>query len=129
MFLLNPEYAAAWAAGVLLAIAMFLRVIMNFIRNVLRGIDDVDVEERPSYSALLKSKLFLVGTIDNVYYAVYLVALAVSLYVFRDMPEPMLVAVWSSVMLAVSGPFLLYFALLVRKYSPLSYGVILRYVA
>ena len=131
MFLLNPEYATAWAAGILLAIAMFLQVVMNFIRKVLGGTDDVDLEERPSYSALLRSRLFLVGTIDNVYYVVYLAALAVSLYIFRDMPEPLLVAVWSSVALVVSGPFLLYYILLVRKHSPFrpSYGSILRYVA
>lgn len=130
MFLLNPEYADAWAAGVLLAIAIFLQVIMGFARSVLKGIDDVDIEERPSYSALLKSKLFLVGTIDNVYYTVYLVALAISLYIFRDMPELMLVVVWSSVMLAVSGPFLLYFMLLIRRHSPFrpSFDNIFRYV-
>lgn len=129
MFLLNPEYVVAWAAGALLAVAMFLQVLMNFARNVLRGIDGVDLEERPSYSALLKSRLFLVATIDNVYYIVYLVALVASLYIFRDMPEPMLVVVWSSVMLAVSGPFLLYFALLVRRHSPFRpSGNILRYV-
>lgn len=130
LFLLNPEYAAAWAAGVLLAIVMFLRVIMDFIRNVLRGIDDVDIEERPSYSALLKSKLFLVGTIDNIYYVVYLVALTISLYLLRDMSEPILVAVWSSVLLAVSVPFLLYFVWLLHKHSPFqpSYGRIIRYV-
>ena len=129
MYLLNPEYVIAWAAGALLAIAVFLQVIMDFARNVLRGIDDVDLEERPSYSALLKSRLFLVATIDNVYYVVYLVALAASLYIFKDMPESVLVMVWASVMLAVSGPFLLYFTLLVRKYSPFSpSGSILRYV-
>lgn len=129
MFLLNPEYVVAWAAGALLSVAMFLQVVMNFVRHVLRGIEDVDLEERPSYSALLKSRLFLVATIDNAYYVVYLVALAVSLYIFGGMPEPMLVVVWASVMLAVSGPFLLYFALLVRRHSPFRpSGSILRYV-
>ena len=77
MFLLNPEYAVAWVAGVLLALGMFLHVIMNFIRQVLKGTDDVDVEDRPSASALLKSRLFLMGTVENVYYTVYLVVLAV----------------------------------------------------
>ena len=131
MFLLNPEYAAAWAAGALLAVAVFLQVLTTFIRKVLQGTDDVDVEERPTYSALLRSRLFLVGTIDTIYYTVYLAALAVSLYALRDMPEPLLVAAWSSVLLIVSGPFLLYYASLVRKYSPFRphYGSILRYVA
>lgn len=131
MFLLNPEYAAAWVAGALLALATFLHVIMNFIRNVLKGTDDVDLEERPSASALLKSNLFLIGTVENAYYAVYLVALTVSLYVFLGLPEPQLVVVWSSVMLVVSALFLLYHVVLVRKHEPfaLQRGSILRYVA
>ena len=131
MFLLNPEYAAAWVAGVLLALATFLHIIKNFVRNVLKGTDDVDLEERPSASALLKSRLFLTGTVENAYYAVYLAALAISLHVFGDLPEPQLVVVWSSVMLAVSVLFLLYHVVLVRKHEPfgLQYGSILRHVA
>ena len=129
MFLLNPEYIDAWAAGVLLALSMFLRVIMAFLRQVLMGIDDVDIDERPSVSALLKSKLFLVGTIENVYYATYLVVLVVSLYTFLHLPEPELVSVWALVMLAVSIPFLIYYVILVRNYAPflVPYKSILRY--
>ena len=117
MFLLNPEYAGAWMAGVLLALGMFLRVVMNFCRQVLMGTDDVDVE-RPTSTELLKSRLFLVGTVENVYYVIYLVVLAMSLYVFRDLPDLELVVIWSSVMLAVSVPFLFYYGMLVRRYVP-----------
>ena len=131
MFLLNPEYASAWAAGALLAIGMFLRVIMHFIRSVLTGTDVVDLEERPSASALLRSRLFLVGTVENYYYAAYLVTLAISLYTFQDLPEDQLVVVWSLVMLIISGPFLLYYTMLSRRYAPFrpSYRITLRHVA
>ena len=115
MFLLNPEYAGAWMAGVLLAFGMFLRVIMTFLRMVLMGTDDVDVDERPSVSTLLKSRLFLVGTVENIYYSIYLAVLATSLYIFRDLSELELVVIWSSVMLAVSTPFLFYYIILVRN--------------
>ena len=130
MFLLNPEYAGAWMAGALLAFGMFLRVIMKFLRSVLTGTDDVDVEE-PSAAALLRSRLFLVGTVENAYYAVYLVVLAASMYTFRDLPEPELVVAWSSVMLAISAPFLSYYVMLARKHVPfrVPYGSVLRYVA
>ena len=73
MFLLNPEYAGAWMAGILLALGMFLRVIMKFLHQVLMGTDDVDMDEMPPASTLLRSRLFLVSTIENVYYAAYLV--------------------------------------------------------
>ena len=117
MFLLNPEYVEAWVAGVLLALSMFLRVVIAFFRQVLMGTDDVDVE-RPTFTELLKSRLFLVGTVDNVYHVIYLAALAMSLYVFHDLPDIELVVVWSSVMLAVTVPFLLYYVVLVRRYTP-----------
>ena len=129
MFLLNPEYAEAWMAGVLLALGMFVRIIMKFLHRVLMGTDDVDVDGMPPVSALLRSKLFLVGTIENIYYAVYLVVLAASLYVFRDLPEPELVVVWSSVMLSITAPFLFYYVMLVRRHAPfrVRYGNILRH--
>ena len=113
MFLLNAEYAGAWMAGVLLAFGMFLRVIMKFLRHVLMGTDDV---EEPFATALLRSRLFLVGTVENAYYAVYLGVLVASMYTFRDLPEPELVVAWSSVMLAISAPFLSYYVMLARKH-------------
>ena len=117
MFLLNPEYAQAWMVGVLLTFGRFLRVIMKFLKRVLMGTDDVDVNKTPSASALLHSKLFMASTVGNVYYAVYLAVLAASLYIFRDLPELELVTIWSLVMLSVSTPFLLYYVMLVRRYA------------
>ena len=130
MFLLNTEYAGAWMAGVLLALGILLRVIMKFLQQVLMGTDDVDADKTHSASALLKSRLFLVGTVDNAYYVVYLAALAAFLYTFRTLPETELIVVWSSVMLAVSVPFLLYYIMLVRKHAPSGCrtGNILRHV-
>lgn len=131
MFLLNPEYAAAWMVGVLLATAMFMRVIMIFSRSVLVGTDDVDVDGMPSASALLKSRLFLIGTVNNAYYAVYLVTLVVFLTAFLDLPEIELVTVWASVTLGVSVPFLAYHIMLVKRHAPfrVPYSNILKYVA
>ena len=130
MFLLNPEYAGAWMAGVLLAFGMFLQVIMMFLQMVLMGTDDVDVDERPSVSTLLKSRLFLVGTVENIYYSIYLAVLATSLYMFRDLPELELVVIWSSIMLVISTPFLFYYIILVRKHTPfrVPYESILRHI-
>ena len=118
MFLLNPEYAQAWMAGVLLTFGIFQRVIMKFLKRVLMGTDDVDVNETPSASALLHSRLFMSSTVENVYHAVYLTLLAASLYMFRDLSELELVTIWSSVMLSVSAPFLLYYVVLVRRHAP-----------
>lgn len=118
MFLLNAEYAIAWVAGVLLSVAAFLQTINNFIRQVLAGIDDVDVVENPSLSALLKSKLFHLGTLENFYYAVYLAILVVFLYMFMGQSDMQLVLVWSSILLSVTVPYLLYHVILIRRHAP-----------
>ena len=130
MFLLNPEYTEAWAAAVLLALNSLLQVLARFFEQVLTGTDTVDVDERPRASALLKSRLFLVGTISNAHRSLYLGALAASLYAFHTMSDLELVAVWATIMLAVSIPFTIYYGILVGRHAPfrVPYGSILRHL-
>ena len=131
VFLLNPEYAGVWAAAVLLALNSLAHVLIIFFQQVLTGTDTVDVDERPHASALLKSRLFLVGTIANVHHVLYLGVLAASLYAFSGMSDLELVTVWSVVMLAASVPFAICYGLLVRRHAPfrVPYSAILRHLA
>ncbi len=131
MFLLNPEYAGAWFAAVLLALNALVRVLIDFFQQVLMGTDTVDADERPRASALLKSRLFLVGTLANVHHVLYLGVLAVSLFAFSGMSDLDLVAIWSAVFLTVSVPFVVYYGFLVKRHAPfrIPYPVILRHLA
>ena len=131
MFLLNPEYAGAWIAAVLLALNSLVHVLIGFFQQVLMGTDTVDADEMPRASVLLKSRLFLVGTIANIHHVLYLGVLAIFLYAFNDMSDLDLVAVWSAVFLAVSAPFVIYYGLLVRRHTPfrVQSSAILRYLA
>ena len=131
MFLLNPEYAGAWFVAVLLAFNSLVHVLIGFFQRVLMGTDTIDANETPSKSVLLKSKLFLVGTIANVRHALYLGVLAISLYAFNGMSDLDLVAVWSAVFLTVSAPFVIYYGILVRRHVPfrVPFFAILRYLA
>ena len=118
MFLLNPEYAGAWLAGVLLAFNAFLHVLILFFQHILTGTDIVDVDEKPRASDLLKSRLFLVGNIANGHYILYLAVLVAVLYSLSDLPDLDLVAAWSATLLAVSAPFVVYYGILVRRHAP-----------
>ena len=131
VFLLNPEYAGAWAAAVLLALNSLAHVLIGFFQKVLTGTDTVDVDERPRASALLKSRLFLVGTLANVHRALYLGVLAASLYAFSGMSDLELVTVWSAIMLVISVPFAVCYGLLVRRHAPfrVPHAAILRHLA
>ena len=130
MFLLNPEYIEVWMAAVLLAFNSLLTVLIGFFQQVLTGTDTVDIDERPRVSALLKSRLFLVGTIENTHYALYLGTLVISLYIFRGMSDLELVTLWSVVMLAISIPFVLYYGFLVRRHVPfrIPYVTVLKHI-
>ena len=131
MFFLNPEYAGAWFAAVLLAFNSLVYVLITFFQQILMGTDTVDADEMPRGSVLLKSRLFLVGTIANIHHALYLGVLVVVLYAFNGMSDLELVAVWSAVFLAVSAPFVIYYGLLVRRHAPFQIllPAILRYLA
>ncbi len=131
MFLLNPEYVGAWFAAILLAFNSLVHVLIGFFQNVLMGTDTVDADEMPRASVLLKSRLFMVGTIANIHHALYLAVLVVSLFYFNGMSDLALVAVWSAVFLAVSTPFVVYYGLLVRRHVPfrIPHYAVLRYVA
>lgn len=130
MFLLNPEYIGAWFATVLLALNSLVYVLIRFFQQVLMGTDTVDADEMPRASVLLKSKLFMIGTIANIHHVLYLTTLVVSLYAFNSMSDLELVAVWSAVFLAVSAPFVVYYSLLVRRHAPfhVPFHTILRYL-
>ena len=131
MFLLNPEYVGAWIAAVLLALKSLVHVLIGFFQQVLTGTDTIDAGEMPRASVLLKSRLFLVGTIANIHHVLYLGVLAIFLYTFSSMSDLDLVAVWSAVFLAVSAPFVIYYGLLVRRHAPfrVQFSEILRYLA
>ena len=131
MFLLNPEYAGAWIAAVLLAFNSLVHVLIGFFQQILMGTDTIDAGEMPRASVLLKSRLFLVGTIANIHHVLYLGVLAIFLYAFNSMSDLDLVAVWSAVFLAVSAPFVIYYGLLVRRHAPfrVQFSAILRYLA
>ena len=118
MFLLNPEYAGAWMAGVLLAFNAFLHVLIDFFQKILMGTDIVDIDEMPRASSLLKSKLFLVGTVANAHYLTYLAVLTAVLYSLSGLTDLDLVVVWSATLLAASTPFALYYGILVRRHAP-----------
>lgn len=120
LFLLNAVYVDAWMAGVLLAFNGFVQITMHFLHQVLTGTDTVDVNERPRMSDLLKSKLFLVGTLGNMRIVLYLAVLAVVLLAMNHEDEVELVRIWATLMLAISIPFALYYAILVKKHAPFS---------
>ena len=130
LFALNPEYAHAGMAVILLAFGAIFSVITRFFYQILMGIDTVDVEKNPSMSKLLRSNLFRVSTFLNLRYISYITILVVFLYIFQDLTDIELVTAWSAMTLATSVPFMIYSGILVRQHTVFSihYAAILKYI-
>jgi len=77
LFALNPVYQSATMVAILLSLKTFVYVIREVPRSVLLGIEDVDLEQRPKFSVLLKSNLFLVPKIISIFNAIYIGSLLV----------------------------------------------------
>jgi len=129
LFALNPIYASMGFVVTLLAFRSFFYVINSTFYQILLGIETVDVEKNFRFSKLIGSKLFIVPTITNIHYSIYILILAIILFVFNDSTETELVIMWSMISLGLSIPFVIYVGILVKKYTEFKilYNDILKY--
>ena len=130
LFLLNPEYVHVGTAVMFLSLGAFSTVIINFFYQILMGIETVDVKQNPSLSKLFRSNLFLISTISNIRYALYIAILAAVLYLFQGLSDIELVIIWSIISFVLSIPFLIHAILLVRRHVAFTfpYITILKYL-
>ena len=130
LFILNPEYVHAGTVVMFLSLGTFFTLITNFFYQILMGIETVDVKKNPSLSKLLRSNLFLIGTLSNIRYTLYIAILAAVLYLFKDLSDIELVVIWSMVSFVLSIPFLIHSVLLIRRHIAFTfpYTAILKYL-
>ena len=124
LFVLNPEYVHVGTAVMFLSLGAFFTVIITFFYQILMGIETVDVKQNPSLSKLLRSNLFLISTLSNIRYALYIVILAVVLYLFQGLSDIELVIIWSIIPFVLSIPFLIHAILLTRRHVAFTFPYI-----
>ena len=116
LFALNPLYDVAFLVVIFLAIRAFLNNLSNLFISSLKGIEKVDVNENSTFIEYIKSKLFLVPTIQLIQYSLYIGSLIVVLLLSKHFSSQLeLVIYWSVIALATQLPFTLYFYKLGRK--------------
>ena len=122
LFILNPEYIIASTVVILLAFRTFFYAMYGTLHKILLGIETVDVEENPTFSRLIKSKLMQVPTIITAHSGLYIGILVFVLYFadLTDLSELDLVVIWSAISVAIQIPFFIYSLFLVRKNVKLS---------
>ena len=96
------------------------------LHSILLGIETVDVEKNPKYSVLRKSKLFLVPTLLNLHFGLYIATLVITLFILNsyDLQELEMVTAWGIIMAGLAIPFFIYAWYLVKKYVRLSFPFI-----
>ena len=90
MHLLNKSYAIGGSILIVLAISQALYSISQTFDNVISGTDRIDAEGKASFSAYLKSKIFLVSKINLLIGLGYLAAVAIIASAFNGAPEDIL---------------------------------------
>jgi len=117
VFALNPVYQEASLIVIILAFKSFFQVFSEMFRQVLMGIETVDIQKEPKFSKLLKSKLFFTSTIWSVKSIIYLAILIPTLLIINsaETTELELVTAWAIVLLAIELPFFGYFWTLIKK--------------
>ena len=122
LYALNPQFAIAFPVVMLLGLRTFFYAITGSFYKILLGIENVDLEHNTKYSILAKSKLFLVPTLTNIHYSIYVVTLIISLLILKSqLDELELVITWGIISALLSIPFALNSWLLVRKYVKFSF--------
>jgi len=115
--ILNPLYAEAVYPVYFIAFGVFVNTLRAVFFKILSGFETVDETKDTSFRKYIKSKLFLLPTLDYIYTVTYIALLAFFLFFIKtpDMSDVFIVTVWSFIMFAVSVPLTTYTIILAKK--------------
>jgi len=117
LYILNPIYQDASLVVILLSFRTFFFVLSQTMQKVIMAFEGVDIEDRPSFYKLVKSKLFFVSTINYVKSGLYigiLIIILVNLH-STSLSELELVTMWAYVVVFIEIPFFVFMLVLVQK--------------
>lgn len=132
LFALNPLYESAYIIAILLSFKIFFFTLNATFRSILESLETVDIEEKPKFSRLLKSKLFLVSTGRYVNSLLYLTTFIVVIFFLHasEIDELELVTWWAILSLSFEIPFFIFMIFLLHKNTKFTfpYVSILKYI-
>jgi len=109
LFMLNPQYEIGYMVAIYWSIWAILYVFTEIAYRALQGIESVDSKESSNFRDYVKSKLFLIPTIYNIHYLIYIASLALLLWILVDNEEPIrLLEYWAILHVVLQIPFLIW---------------------
>ena len=117
LFAINPIYISAFFIIPIYATRSILYSIMGTFYRILQGAETVDESETTSFKLLVRSKLFLVPTLDMIHYSIYVASLFIilSILIPQGYSDVDLIMWWTVTGLIIQIPFTIYIGLLVYR--------------
>ncbi len=123
LYILNPLYVQGFYVVYFLSIRSVVNILTNIFYNILGAYETVDLEKQASFKQYVKSKLFVLPTLNYVMNGSYVTLLAIFLVMTKGkmMNEINLVIIWSVILLVTSIPFLIYSLAAVKRHHKVGF--------
>ena len=117
LFVLNPLYQDAFLIVIFFSVRSFLTTLNKIFFQALQGMEDVDTNKKSTFKDYIKSKLMWFPTFQLIRHGIYIVTLALMLYILSSetKSEMELVLYWVIIGLAIEIPLSIYIIRLVKK--------------
>ncbi len=116
LFALNPIYKIASLIVIILTVRIFFQTLNNLFTQILTGIEEVDIKKESKFRDYIKSKLFVVPTIQLIQTALYIGILSFVLIFTNDSSTQIeLVIFWSIIALFIEIPLTIVLSILIKK--------------
>ena len=133
IFALNPLYQDAWPIAIVISLKLFLQALRTIPVYITSGVEQIDTENNPKFSQLIKSNLFKIPKFLAIFNFSYLIILVALLLSFKnsDLQELDLVFWWSIIGLVIEIPISAFLWIYSRRYVKLSLPIksLLKYMA
>ncbi len=116
LFALNPIYKIASLIVIILTVRIFFQTLNGLFTQILTGIEDVDTKKESRFRDYVKSKLFVVPSIQLIQTILYVVILTVVLIITNESSTQIELVVWWSVLaISIEIPFTMLLVILIKK--------------
>jgi len=125
LYILNPIYVDGVMIVYFIAIRSFLDPLRAICYNIMAAYEKIDLDKTATFKQYVKSKLFLVPTLNYIHSGAYVALLIAFLLIFwsSDVPDVESVTIWSIIVVVTTIPFLIYGLIMIYK----EYEIILPY--
>lgn len=110
LHVLNPLYIDGVYIAIILSFRSFIFLITDICFNIIGAYETVDINQNASFKQYLKSKLFVLPTINYISHGLYVTVLTLFLFSMNDFSskEADIVTIWSLIYFIITLPMMIY---------------------